>query len=114
MFQEVLETHKGTVDTYLEGIITGSLQEASMVQALDEVGGNPSSLHASGRRARHLLDEARERVGGRGWTSPFPDLTADVELGGAWFTEKPSVRRTLSRPSAAIIQISEYAGTGAA
>ena len=24
--------------------------------------GNPSSLHASGRRARALLDEARERV----------------------------------------------------
>jgi len=32
--------------------------------ALDELGpgGNPSSLHASGRRARHLLDEARERT----------------------------------------------------
>ena len=27
-----------------------------------ELGGNPSSLHAAGRRARHLLDEARERT----------------------------------------------------
>ncbi|MCE9594531.1 MAG: cysteine desulfurase [Planctomycetes bacterium] len=29
---------------------------------LDELGGNPSSVHASGRRARHLLDQARERA----------------------------------------------------
>ena len=42
-------------------------------------------LADAGRRV--LVLEARERVGGRGWTSPFPDLTADVELGGAWFTE---------------------------
>jgi len=29
---------------------------------LDELGGNPSSLHEAGRRARHRLDEARERA----------------------------------------------------
>jgi cysteine desulfurase len=30
--------------------------------ALDQLGGNPSSLHTSGRRARHMLDQARERT----------------------------------------------------
>jgi cysteine desulfurase len=35
---------------------------AAWNEALDTVGGNPSSLHASGRRARHLLDEARART----------------------------------------------------
>ncbi len=32
------------------------------VEALRAVGGNPSSLHEPGRRARHLLDDARERI----------------------------------------------------
>ena len=35
---------------------------ARFLAALDEVSGNPSSLHDSGRRARHLLDDARQRV----------------------------------------------------
>lgn len=35
---------------------------ALLFATLDELGGNPSSVHTSGRRARHLLDEARERV----------------------------------------------------
>ena len=35
---------------------------AALLAALDEGLGNPSSLHASGRRARQRLDEARERV----------------------------------------------------
>jgi cysteine desulfurase len=30
--------------------------------ALDSLGGNPSSLHTAGRRARHMLDEARART----------------------------------------------------
>jgi monoamine oxidase len=47
---------------------------------------------------RVLVLEARERVGGRGWTSEFPDLDADVELGGAWFTERHHlVREELGR-----------------
>jgi cysteine desulfurase len=33
-----------------------------MVEALDDAWGNPSSAHALGRRARVLLDEAREKV----------------------------------------------------
>ena len=53
-------------------------------------------LADAGRRV--LVLEARERVGGRGWTSPFPDLTADVELGGAWFTENHHlIREELGR-----------------
>lgn len=35
---------------------------AAFEQALDRLGGNPSSLHASGRAARQMLDEARERT----------------------------------------------------
>lgn len=35
---------------------------AALIATLDELGGNPSSVHTSGRRARHLLDEARERA----------------------------------------------------
>lgn len=34
----------------------------ALIATLDRLHGNPSSLHASGRVARHLLDEARERV----------------------------------------------------
>jgi cysteine desulfurase len=33
-----------------------------LLTAIDELGGNPSSLHAGGRAARLRLDEARERV----------------------------------------------------
>jgi cysteine desulfurase len=32
------------------------------LEVLDELAGNPSSLHTGGRHARHLLDEARERT----------------------------------------------------
>ena len=34
----------------------------AMLPYLDEVFGNPASVHAAGRRARAILDEARERV----------------------------------------------------
>lgn len=37
---------------------------AAMLPYLTEVHGNPSSLHASGRRARRAVEEARERVAG--------------------------------------------------
>jgi cysteine desulfurase len=36
--------------------------KAAWLAALDQLDGNPSSLHESGRRARHVLDEARERT----------------------------------------------------
>ena len=53
-------------------------------------------LADAGRRV--LVLEARERVGGRSWTSPFPDLATDVELGGAWFTESHHlIREELGR-----------------
>ncbi len=35
---------------------------AVWLRVQDELTGNPSSLHAGGRRARHWIDEARERV----------------------------------------------------
>lgn len=34
------------------------------LEVADQLGGNPSSLHDAGRRARHVIDEARERVAG--------------------------------------------------
>lgn len=37
---------------------------AALLETLDALGGNASSVHASGRRARQLLDEARERIAG--------------------------------------------------
>jgi cysteine desulfurase len=33
-----------------------------LVRCIDRLGGNPSSLHAAGRTARQVLDDARERV----------------------------------------------------
>lgn len=35
---------------------------AELLRSLDDLGGNPSSVHASGRAARAELDDARERV----------------------------------------------------
>lgn len=35
---------------------------ACYLEALERVRGNPSSLHSPGRNARHMLDEARERI----------------------------------------------------
>lgn len=32
-----------------------------------------------------LLLEARDRIGGRAWSAPFPGTDSSVELGGAWF-----------------------------
>lgn len=38
--------------------------EKALRETLGELGGNPSSLHGGGRRARQCLDEARERCAG--------------------------------------------------
>ncbi|MDX2080074.1 MAG: cysteine desulfurase family protein [Terrimicrobiaceae bacterium] len=50
---------------YLDYNATTPLDPAvrdEIVQALDAVGGNPSSVHAAGRRARALIDDARDRL----------------------------------------------------
>src|SRR6201984_2628378 len=50
--------------TYLDWNATAPLRpqaREAMVAALD-VGGNPCSVHAEGRAARRLIDEARRRV----------------------------------------------------
>ncbi|MGK0219258.1 MAG: cysteine desulfurase [Planctomycetota bacterium] len=36
----------------------------ALMECLDQLAGNPSSVHASGRAARAMLDDARERVAG--------------------------------------------------
>jgi len=51
---------------YLDWNATAPLRPAArdaMIAALDQLG-NPSSVHAEGRAARRLIDEARERVAG--------------------------------------------------
>jgi cysteine desulfurase len=51
--------------TYLDHVASTPVDAAAraeMDRALDEAPGNPSSLHAEGRRARDLLEGARERV----------------------------------------------------
>jgi cysteine desulfurase len=50
---------------YLDHNATSPLRpeaRAALVGALDRLRGNPSSLHAAGRAARQMLDEARERT----------------------------------------------------
>lgn len=50
---------------YLDSNATALLRpevRASYLAALERVRGNPSSLHEPGRVARHMLDEARERI----------------------------------------------------
>ena len=37
---------------------------------------------------RVVVLEARDRVGGRGWTSAFPGTDLAIELGGAWYTDE--------------------------
>ena len=41
-----------------------------------------------------LVLEARERIGGRGWTSTFPGTDVAIELGGAWFTAHQQLVRS--------------------
>src|SRR6185436_1534355 len=53
-------------------------------------------LAESGRAV--LVLESRDRVGGRGWTSTFPDTDESIELGGAWYTEhQPLVPAEIER-----------------
>jgi len=50
---------------YFDHNSTGPLRpeaRAAWLEVADQVGGNPSSLHDAGRRSRHVIDEARERV----------------------------------------------------
>jgi monoamine oxidase len=48
-------------------------------------------LADAGRRV--LVLEARDRVGGRGWTSTFPDTDLQIEVGGGWFTDQQHLAR---------------------
>jgi monoamine oxidase len=50
-----------------------------------------------------VLLEARDRVGGRGWTSRFPGTDLPIELGGSWFTvEHAEVRAEVERYGLAV------------
>jgi monoamine oxidase len=47
---------------------------------------------------RVMVLEARDRVGGRGWTSTFPGTDLPIELGGSWYTvEQAEVAAEIER-----------------
>jgi cysteine desulfurase len=59
--------HRSTMAIYFDHAATSPLRAEvleAMLPYLREHHGNPSSIHASGRRARQGLDEARERMAG--------------------------------------------------
>ena len=52
------------MSTYLDHAATTPMSDAARKAMIDELGnlGNASSLHASGRRARKVVEEAREEI----------------------------------------------------
>ena len=53
-----------------------------------------------------LLLEARDRVGGRTWSPPFPGTDRPVELGGAWFDAdlQPVMREEAARYGIGVVR----------
>ncbi len=63
----------GTRPLYLDANATEPLRpeaRAAMLAVLDGPAGNPSSVHAAGRAARRLLEDARERLAARFGAAP--------------------------------------------
>lgn len=106
--------------TYLDHNATAPLRPAArdaMVAALD-VMGNPSSVHAEGRRARHLVETAREQVASLVKAEPaevvFTSGAAEANawvLGSAWEhvlvsrLEHETVLAALNRPGVEIFDV---------
>jgi monoamine oxidase len=66
------------------------------------IGGGLAGLRAARDLAENGLHvvvlEARDRVGGRGWTSTFPGTDLPIELGGSWYTtEHHEVKAEIER-----------------
>jgi monoamine oxidase len=66
------------------------------------IGGGLAGLRAARDLAAAGLSvqvlEARDRLGGRGWTSTYPGTDARVELGGGWYTpHQPEVAAEIQR-----------------
>jgi cysteine desulfurase len=110
-----------TTRTYLDYNATSPLRpeaRAAMLAAMDAVG-NPSSVHAEGRRARAIVETAREQVaalvGAKPlevvFTSGATEANAWVINAGAWDTifacdiEHESVRTPLAESRARIVQV---------
>lgn len=55
LFKQIMETNQTTVDSYLRGIITGSVTEASMQQALEEA-------HLRAYQLNEIIDNLEERM----------------------------------------------------
>src|SRR5436309_6168184 len=51
-----------------------------------------------------LVLEARDRLGGRTWTSTIPGMDVQVELGGTWFLRdgQPNIAREIERYGVAV------------
>jgi cysteine desulfurase len=110
-----------TTRIYLDYNATSLLRpeaRAAMLAAMDAVG-NPSSVHAEGRRARAIVETAREQVaalvGAKPlevvFTSGATEANAWVINAGAWDTiftcdiEHESVRTPLAESRARIVQV---------
>ena len=66
------------------------------------IGGGLAGLRAArdlAETGRHVVVlEARDRVGGRGWTRTFPGTDLPIELGGSWYTtEHHEVKAEIDR-----------------
>lgn len=55
--------------------------------------------------------EARDRLGGRTWSAPFPGTDITIEYGGTWFTldGHPNVAREVERYRPSVTQMSPFA-----
>ena len=72
---------------------------AAVCEAMSLIGANPSSIHANGRAARKLIDDARANVAALvGATPEEVDRSLIigrfwVPVGGAYWFHRPSMRR---------------------
>ena len=82
--------------TYLDWNATAPLRPAAreaMLAALDVVG-NPSSVHAEGRKARALIEDAREAIARRLCVRPADvSFTSGATEGAAWVLTPNTARR---------------------
>jgi cysteine desulfurase len=91
--------------TYLDWNATAPLRpeaRAATVAALDLVG-NPSSVHAEGRKARALIEDAREAIARRLHVRPADVFFTSGATEGAAWALTPNVQRRGSKPALSVL-----------
>ena len=90
--KKITARHDGAARTYLDYNATAPLRDSArlaMVEALDAVG-NPSSVHAEGRRARAIVEGARESVARLVGAKPSEVVfTSGASEANAWVLAQP-------------------------